>query len=236
MSKPIKKTDQGKPWATNRSRRSDRPNRDQRKFFLAVCEDTESSVYYLKAFKKSLLPKTLTLEVAGVGLAQQKLIDEVPNVLEKVRRQSGHNYFDEIWVFFDFDNAHKDTFDNAITSGEKRKYHVAWSNECFELWYLLHFVSVDQRTSLPRGTIYRELGPYVDIDDYEKNGKGKAAKDIHERMAASTFWQTAMARARALAMNWDSQKPPVAPHDRNPCTMVFKFFDALRPYLAVSSK
>lgn len=54
MSKPIKKTDQNKAWATGRYRRG-RPTRVQRQFFLAVCEDTESSVYYLKAFKNSFV-------------------------------------------------------------------------------------------------------------------------------------------------------------------------------------
>lgn len=171
--------------------------------------------------------------VEGVGLAQQALIDKVPDVLKKQRRESGHEHFDEIWVFFDLDNAHKDTFDNAIKSGEARKYHVAWSNECFELWYLLHFV--DQKTFILRGEIYKKLGPYVGIDDYEHHGKGTDAKEVHERMAKSKSWQTAMDRARALDTDWNSHDPPVAPHGRIPCTMVFKFFDALKPYLTLPS-
>ncbi|WP_304969408.1 RloB family protein, partial [Romboutsia ilealis] len=44
---------------------------------------------------------------------------------------------------YDKDDFPLDNFDNTQYSAEKRKeirkYRVAWSNECIELWFVLHF-------------------------------------------------------------------------------------------------
>ena len=45
---------------------------------------------------------------------------------------------DECWVVFDKDDFDKD-FDNAINKAEAKGLKVAYSNEAFELWFLLHF-------------------------------------------------------------------------------------------------
>mgnify|MGYP002344515796 CR=1 FL=1 len=45
---------------------------------------------------------------------------------------------DECWVVFDKDDF-KEHFDNAISSAVANNLKVAYSNESFELWYLLHF-------------------------------------------------------------------------------------------------
>ena len=72
------------------------------------------------------------------------------------RRNKGIS-IDHVWIFYDKDSFAKDSYDNAyhkITSKNKKKYlnvendpcdahktrwHALWSNECFELWVLLHF-------------------------------------------------------------------------------------------------
>ncbi|PTN26817.1 RloB family protein, partial [Desulfonatronum sp. SC1] len=48
---------------------------------------------------------------------------------------------DKVWAVFDKDSFPARNFNNAINKGENSnpKIHCAWSNEAFELWYLLHF-------------------------------------------------------------------------------------------------
>jgi len=64
---------------------------------------------------------------------------------------------DHVWIFYDKDSFDKDSYDNSyhkITSKNKSEFtnddgdscdsnkirwHALWSNECFELWVLLHF-------------------------------------------------------------------------------------------------
>ncbi len=49
---------------------------------------------------------------------------------------------DECWVVFDKDAFDQD-FDNAIEKASKSGLKVAYSNESFELWFLLHFDFMD---------------------------------------------------------------------------------------------
>lgn len=44
--------------------------------------------------------------------------------------------YDEVWVVFDKDSF--DQFDEAIALARKEGINVAYSNECFELWFILH--------------------------------------------------------------------------------------------------
>ena len=54
--------------------------------------------------------------------------------------------FDEVWCVFDMDvqNSDKDfaNFDNSIDRAKSLGYNVAYSNDCFELWLLLHYKDI----------------------------------------------------------------------------------------------
>lgn len=51
----------------------------------------------------------------------------------------------EVWCIFDKDDFPEDDFNNAVYKAETLnkqsniKYYTGWSNECIELWFLLHF-------------------------------------------------------------------------------------------------
>lgn len=47
--------------------------------------------------------------------------------------------FDQIWCVFDRDSFTSENFNEAIILAKHHKIKVAYSNEAFELWYLLHF-------------------------------------------------------------------------------------------------
>jgi len=82
----------------------------------------------------------------------------------KFKIKSGEN-IDHVWIFYDKDSFKQDAFDNTyhkIISKNKKEYlnadgdcsdknytrwHALWSNECFELWVLLHFKYVDAALS-----------------------------------------------------------------------------------------
>lgn len=50
---------------------------------------------------------------------------------------------EDVWLMYDKDDFPLDDFDNtqysALSRKDIRKYKVAWSNECIELWFVLHF-------------------------------------------------------------------------------------------------
>ena len=121
-----------------------------------------------------------------------------------------------------------DKFDNAIHScaGQRKKYGVAWSNECFELWYLLHFK--DQKSGIGRVAIYQALEEVLGIDDYE-DLKGDAGRAAHEQMATHANQVTAIARAKKLYADWNDphvhRRAP--PSRQNPCTTVYQLVEKL---------
>lgn len=78
--------------------------------------------------------------------------------------------YDRVWCVFDRDpsraNDTKQRFNEALRLAKERDIKVAYSNECFEIWYLLHFNFYD--TPIPRADYRKMLTKLLDCD-YEKN-------------------------------------------------------------------
>ena len=109
--------------------------------FLIVSEDTKSSTDYFKALIKEVQAVCSGSEVVGIakdsvvegcGMSTSRLLQEAKSI--KSRRQIS---FDRCWLVFDKDDF--SDFNRAIREATDAGFDVAWSNESFELWYLLHF-------------------------------------------------------------------------------------------------
>ena len=48
-------------------------------------------------------------------------------------------YYDQCWVVFDKDDFPAREFNRAIIMAQKNGFRVAYSNQAFEYWFLLHF-------------------------------------------------------------------------------------------------
>ena len=119
----------------------------QREYYLIVCEGEKTEPNYFKSLKEKLPIGVLDyIEIEGEGKNTLTLIEEANKI--RARKEKGINSkkFDHTWAVFDRDSFPETNFDNAINKGEqqRRKINCAWSNEAFELWYLLHleFVNV----------------------------------------------------------------------------------------------
>ena len=62
--------------------------------------------------------------------------------------------YDQCWVVFDKDDFPAKDFNEAITLAEKNGFKVAYSNQAFEYWFLLHF-------NLYKGALHRNS--YADM-------------------------------------------------------------------------
>jgi hypothetical protein len=71
--------------------------------------------------------------------------------------------YDEIWCVFDKDDFPSYEFNQAIAFAERKGFHVAYSNQAFEFWIILHF-NDHQGGCLHRnaydGMIYQHIHPY----------------------------------------------------------------------------
>ena len=223
----MKKSDVGKPWAAYRDRR--RSLREERQYILVVSEDKKSSVFYFKALNKLLQAHSATIGLLpkGAGRNTQSLIKFVEKNklkwLKEVRADIDINDFDEVWVVFDRDSFPKDKFDNAIDSAKKHGYKVAWSNECFELWYLLHFRDVV--AGISRNAIYDTLTKEMKLSKKYVEFKGDEGIEIHQKMTQNPSVKQAIKRAKTLFKEFCVEKIP--PHRGNPCTLVFMLIEKL---------
>ena len=118
--------------------------------FLIFCEDETSEVEYFKWFetdgiKINVIPKQksmITNVIKAITHCKNNgIIDEERNVVD------GY----EVWCVYDRDkDLHSSTLlendNNFIVAhyvAEEHKINLAWSNDAFELWILLHLIDID---------------------------------------------------------------------------------------------
>ncbi|MCP0887131.1 RloB family protein [Ligilactobacillus sp. WILCCON 0076] len=148
-----------------------------------------------------------TLKVQGIGTSNQRLINDIEEYLRNDPR-----IFENVWVIFDRDDVPKDYFDDAIFSAEKRGWHVGWSNDSFELWYLLHFEYLN--SAISRQQYKEKLSKYLRKFGILKYQKNNAA--IFSALYPLT--KTAIKNANNLEKEYKSSSKK--PHEENPCTTV----------------
>lgn len=151
----------------------------KRRFYLIVCEGEKTEPNYFNSLKASL-PKgvleLINIDVDGTGKNTLSIIEEA----KKLRKKYEDIYLrkiDKVWAVFDKDSFPSKNFNNAINKGEnsRPKINCAWTNEAFELWYLLHFnyyntgISRHQYQELLEKEII-QASKKVDFK-YEKNSK-----------------------------------------------------------------
>ncbi|MDR3244605.1 MAG: RloB family protein [Elusimicrobiota bacterium] len=105
------------------------------KSILIICEGVKTEPNYFYKFKEKIEDANdINIKIYGKGANTLSLVDMAIEM-----RDEKPNEYIEVWCVFDKDSFKADNFDNAIHKAESKKIRAAWSNECFELWYMLHF-------------------------------------------------------------------------------------------------
>ena len=139
------------------------------------------------------------------------LVEEAQRLVQK------RGPFDQVWCVFDRDSFPADNFDNAIRSAESKGYRVAWSNEAFELWFLLHFDYLD--TAIAREA-YRQRLSDLKATWYAKNDAA-----FLEFLETSGDEAKAIRNAIRLLQNYEEAIPPSR---QTPATKVHLLVQELR--------
>lgn len=109
--------------------------RKQYSFIYIFTEGERTEPIYFESKKKEIRRNDVKIEIKGKGCNTTSLVDFT---LDFIKKENIDLRMDECWVIFDKDDFNKD-FDNAINKAKKNGLKVAYSNEAFELWFLLHF-------------------------------------------------------------------------------------------------
>jgi RloB-like protein len=193
---------------------------EKKKRFLIVCEGQTEELYF-KSFP------VLTADVRPVhqGCSKSSLVECVAYYLD------GENY-DEIWCVFDMDYkideiGQYEDFDKAIQAAHQAGYKCAYSNDSFELWFVLHYQYIDQQQL--RTFFFQKLSHYWELN-YEKNGKQRYfATSTYKRLlddpdANQSF---AIKNARKLFESQSTKKY----HLQNPVTTAYLLVEELNLHL-----
>lgn len=109
---------------------------------LIVCGGTQTEKLYFEAFPVHGL-RVIARAYDPVSLVRWAKEERA----EEARRQRARAGQVETWCVFDFDpglhGISPDCFQTALHAAEAAGIEVAWSNECFEVWFLLHFLNLE---------------------------------------------------------------------------------------------
>lgn len=176
-----------------RSRASRTPaieSRLPRPRILIVCEGAKTEPNYFLAFK-------VTNDVVGAGVETLRVVEEA----QRLNESDGP--FDQIWCVFDRDSFPADNFDNAIHKVQSmvdRGFRVAYSNEAFELWYVLHFEFL--HAALSREDYIKKL------DGHLKRPYTKGDPGIYDALQQLGNEERAMGWAEKLKTAHAPETPP----------------------------
>lgn len=190
------------------------------RYTYILSEGTKTEPYYIESIAQRINEKYREFStgrfiiVQGTGRNTKGLLEYARNTVNKEFPQA-----EVVWLMYDKDDFPLDNFDNTQYSAEDkvdmREYRVAWSNECIELWFLLHFQELSVNVGRER---YREL--LKGYCDYEKN-----MRNIFEILRDKT--DVAVARAKRQYEAYGD----AAPSQMCPATRVYQLIEELQRYL-----
>jgi hypothetical protein len=157
-----------------------------RQRFLIVCEGEKTEPLYFERFR-----------VPGLVVQVDPLGMDTVRVVQRAIDLRPLDDYDQTWCVFDKDDFPERNFNDAIALARRNGIRVAYSNQSFELWYVLHF-------DYMHSAITREQ--YMSILDkklghkYEKNST-TIYNELRDRQT------TAIRHAKTLLNEYPTHRP-----------------------------
>jgi hypothetical protein len=152
---------------------SDERSADTLKTFIIFCEDEHHERLYFTSFENH----RAGIKINAIGNQKQRKLNFNNTIVYCVNtglivfEDNGYKIADGIteyiWCVYDRDMENEDfskipkqnniDFDTAIQTAINAGLNVAWSNDIFEMWLLLHFEEIPTGNILHRSYIYKRL-------------------------------------------------------------------------------
>ena len=149
---------------------------EQKEFrYYIFCEGQQTEPQYFNGFKRYIEANPIYKDMVQIGIEPcgaetMRVIGQAEGYVRKNGITKG-----QIWCVYDKDSFPAERFNGVLeraealnTQNKDVQYHVAWSNECIEFWFLLHFsnyISNNHRTEyikfLNTKFSERNLGKYA---------------------------------------------------------------------------
>lgn len=178
--------------------------KEPKETILILCEGQKTEPNYFQGFGL----RNITIE--GMGDNTDSLVKKAKNKI---------NDYDKIWCVFDRDSFPAQNFNRALDMIKSDEYQakikIAYSNEAFEVWYLLHYDYIN--TGLTRKDLIKKLSDKLKPKKYKKNSTGMYDILLNKQ-------STAIHNAKQLLESYGSQHNP---ETDNPSTTVHLLVEEL---------
>lgn len=114
--------------------------------YYIFCEGQQTEPQYFAGFKRliednPIYKDMVLIEIEPCAAETMRVIGMAERYVEKNNIQKG-----QIWCVYDKDSFPAEHFNGVVERADmlnkenpEVQYHVAWSNECIEFWFILHF-------------------------------------------------------------------------------------------------
>lgn len=188
-------------------------------YFLIVCKGEKTEPNYFKSFPKKVGKIVYNIEFDGGGISTLKVVEKAIEL-----RNNSKQKYDRVWAVFDRDSFKSNSFNSAIMKAESNNIHCAWSNEAFELWYLLHFHN--RTTTMKRDDYKKALELAINTKVKSKKNPFKYEKNNPNMFSIlEKFGNQKQAINWAIKLNETFEGSKFS--DFNPATQVYKLVEEL---------
>ena len=195
----------------------------EKPYILIVCEGKNTEPSYFNQFR--------------ITSAKVKSVGEGYNTVSLVKRAialSQLGKYDQVWCVFDKDDFKDNDFNSAIQIAEANNFRVAYSNQSFEYWLILHF-NDHQGVGMPRSDYNDKINEYLKPFKviYDGNKTKLIEEDFFEILDGiddklrRTRVELAIARAERNYNNFDHENPA----SEESSTTVFRLVRELLKYV-----
>lgn len=205
---------------------------------IIACEDSVSSpIYFRMIVDKLIKEKTITQDSFVIANHTHSNPSGVLEDLKKHKCDNGKTYkdFEHKWIVIDRDIARvngcghgKQDFNNAILNAKRLKVEVAYSNDSFELWYLLHFEY--RNTAILRDEILDEVIKKLKAKDPHKFiqlSKDNIKQENYTKLIFGELLEAQVVAIKNAKKLLESYGDSHNPESDNPSTTVYLLVEVL---------
>ncbi|EGJ72033.1 hypothetical protein Bcop_1845 [Bacteroides coprosuis DSM 18011] len=201
------------------------PSREEYPSILIVSEGENTEPSYFRQFRLT----TAEVIPLGIGYNTMSLVNKAIELRDK-KVGTSHEY-NQVWCVFDKDDYSDDQYNSAIFKATQNDVKVAYSNQSFEYWLLLHLKD-HQGGALHRDNYNKEINNLLPQNvKYDGKGSKLVSADLFKHLLSKdlktgkTLQELAIRRAKKLHQLKDSYYDSFAKQES--MTTVYKLVEEL---------
>jgi len=205
--------------------------------YYIFCEGEQTEPNYFEGFKKyielnAIYKNIVQITIEGLGKETERILNYAIDYVNNKKISDA-----KIWCVYDKDSFPAEHFNNVSerirtmnkSPNNNIKYYGAWSNQCIEYWFILHFNYYDADNdrsyyieNLNKNFKIKELGVYHKSKD----------KEIFDKLSLKGNPKLAIKHAKRRIKECKGQSDT----NSSPATKVYELVEELANYLPADMK